>query len=391
MEKEGRFETLKSLPVAVDVMGGDLGLSVVVQGAVRAWRELGIRSILVGKENQITKSLQALKAQSEAGISVCHAQDVVAMEDLPSAAIRGKEDSSIRIAFELVAEGKASSVISPGNTGAMMAAGVFVCGTAPGIARPAIASLLPRMGGLPPVVFLDSGANVDCHAFQLVQFALMGKYYAQMALACESPRVALLSNGSELQKGNDLIRSAAMTLSQNKDIDFVGYVEGRDISRNCADVVVCDGFLGNIVLKAMEGSAELVFDSIKGCIENSIRGKIGIWLATPLLKKLFKEKLDPSSYGGAPLLGLNNVAIVCHGSSNSWAIFNGIRVADKFVREGLIQKLEKSLGSLEVKGPDVFEDGLWERMGKRFERKRNGKSKNRPKKTDESSGSKEEE
>lgn len=356
-------------------MGGDLGSGVAVEGAVFAYRELGISSILVGNEKEIASKLAQIGADREPGIKVRHADEVITMEDSPSLAIRGKPNSSLRIAYELVKSKLASSIVSPGNTGAMMAAGLFVSGTLPGIARPAIASLIPKVGDLPPTVLLDSGANTDCHAYQLVQFALMGNYYAKSAIASQSPRIALLSNGTEMSKGTDIIRAAAHTLSEIEGLNFIGYIEGRDIPRDVADVVVCDGFIGNVLLKAMEGTAELVLDSIKHYVEKSARGMLGMWLAKPMLKSLFHDKLDPSSYGGAPLLGLNDIAIVCHGSSNSRAIMNGIRVAKKFVDESLVLRMSAALSALDLKMPGDFEDGLWDRMGQRFDKSKKKKSK----------------
>ncbi len=358
---------LRSLPVAVDAMGADLGPGVVVEGVVVAARDLGIRSVIVGREDEIRQCLRKFDFEGDARISVRHAPDVITMDDSPSAAIRGKPNSSIRVAFELVKNSEASSVVSPGNTGAMMAAGLYVSGTLPGIARPAIASLIPKTGDKQPTVLLDSGANVDCNASQLVQFALMGNCYAHSVLSCKSPRVGLLSNGSEKTKGNDITRSAAVMLSELLDINFIGYVEGRDLPRDVADVVVCDGFVGNVALKAMEGSVELVFDSIKHYVEDSLRGKLGMWLAKPIFKSLFRDKLDPSAYGGAPLLGLNDIGIVCHGSSNARAITNGIRVAKKFVDEELVLKMGRALNGIDLKSPGGYEEGLWDRMGRRFE------------------------
>ena len=355
------------LPVAVDAMGADYGPAVVVEGAVAAARELNISSVIVGKEDEIKSALLALGAEGDSRITVKHAPEVITMDDSPSAAIRGKPQSSIRIAFELVKNSEASSVVSPGNTGAMMAAGLYVSGTLPGIARPAIASLIPKTGNGKPTVLLDSGANVDCNANQLVQFALMGNCYALSVLNSPSPRIGILSNGSEKSKGNDITRSASLMLSEMKEVNFIGYVEGRDLPRDIADVVVCDGFVGNVLLKAMEGSVELVFDSIRHYVEKSLRGKIGMWLAKPVFKALFKEKLDPSAYGGAPLLGLNDIGIVCHGSSNARAIMNGIRVARKFADEGLVHKVSKALNGIDLKMSSEYEDGIWNRVGKRFD------------------------
>jgi glycerol-3-phosphate acyltransferase PlsX len=338
-------------------MGGDHGPRVVVEGAVSAARDHGISTVLVGDEQQIEPILKALDPQGALPISIQHASQVVGMDEAPGLAIRGKQDSSIRVAFELVAQGRASAVVSPGNTGAIMAAGVFVAGTLPGIARPAIASLIPKGLSGTPTVLLDAGANTGCHAFQLVQFALMGHYYAEAALGCDKPRIALLSNGTELAKGNDVIRSAAMMLSELEGINFIGYVEGRDISRDVVDVVVCDGFVGNIVLKAMEGCVGLVTDSMKAVAQTSWRGKIGLWLARPVLRSVFKEKLDPSAYGGAPLLGLGQIAIKCHGSSSSRAVMNGIRVARRFVDQGTLANLHAALAQLDVKMGSVDSEG----------------------------------
>lgn len=344
-------------PIALDAMGGDHGPRVVVEGAVDAARAFGISSVIVGDKQQIEPLLRAVGPSHELPISIHHASEVVGMDEAPGLAIRGKQDSSVRVAFELVSKGAASAVVSPGNTGAIMAAGVFVGGTLPGIARPAIASLIPKGISGTPTVLLDAGANTGCQAFQLVQFALMGHHYAKSALGCDKPRIALLSNGTELAKGNDVIRTAAVMLSELEGINFIGYVEGRDIARDVVDVVVCDGFVGNIVLKAMEGCVTLVTESIKSVAETSWRAKLGLWLARPALRSVFKDKLDPSAYGGAPLLGLGHVAIKCHGSSSSRAIMNGLRVAQRFVDEKVLANLQGALTQLDVKISSVETEG----------------------------------
>lgn len=362
----------KKLPIAVDAMGGDKGPREVVDGAIQAARTLGIHSILVGDEPTISAALAGLGASNEAALTIRHASQVITMEDTPSLAIRGKADASMRVACELVSSGCAGAVVSCGNTGALMASGLFVFGTLVGVARPAIASLIPTGGGGPPTVLLDSGANSGCQAFQLVQFALMGRHYATIALGTEKPRVALLSNGTELSKGNDIIRSAAMMLADMPGIEFVGFVEGRDIARGSVDVVVCDGFVGNIVLKAMEGTVELVLDSMKLCAEKSLRAKIGLGLARPALRAIFKERLDPSAYGGAPLLGLAKITIKCHGSSSSRAILNGIKFAHKFASEDLLGRMSSALSEMDIKVEGVDGDGVWGRMGQRLEKGRRG-------------------
>lgn len=352
------------MPIALDCMGGDHGPRVAVEGAVAAARNFGIASILVGDEKQLQTLISSVGTGGALPLSIQHASQVVGMDEAPGLAIRGKQDSSIRVAFELVSQGRASAVVSPGNTGAIMAAGVFVGGTLPGIARPAIASLIPKGISGAPTVLLDAGANTGCQAFQLVQFALMGHHYAKSALGVAQPRIALLSNGTELAKGNDVIRSAAMMLSEVEGIHFIGYVEGRDIARDVVDVVVCDGFVGNVVLKAMEGCVTLVTDSIKSVAEASLRAKLGLWLARPALRTVFKEKLDPSAYGGAPLLGLGQIAIKCHGSSSSRAVMNGLRVAQRFVDEKVLLSLHGALAQLDLKmGGTYSENGSgWSRV-----------------------------
>ena len=364
-----------NLPVAVDVMGGDKGPEVVVRGAVKAANTLGISSLLVGDLELINAELNNSVLLEPELISVHHASEVFTMEDVPSRAIRSKPDASMRVAFELVKEGKASGVVSPGNTGAMMAVGLFISRVMPGIARPAIATLIPKVGDAPPTVLLDSGANVDCAASQLLQFALMGDVYARAAISCDRPRIGLLSNGSEKSKGCDVTRAAAVSLSQIESLNYVGYVEGRDLPRDVVDVVVCDGFVGNIVLKTMEGSVELVLDSMRQVVEKDWRAKIGMALTKSIFKKLFSEKLDPSAYGGAPLLGLNHIGIVCHGSANEKAIFNAIRVARKLDEEGLIDHMNGALDSLDVAESGGYEDGMWNRLGDHFEQKKKGKAK----------------
>ncbi len=338
-----------SVTIAVDAMGGDFGPGVVVRGALRSLASGAHRLILVGNKPEIDTEV-AKASYDSSRLEIEHAPDVIAMTDSPGKVMRGKMASSIRRGFELVHTGRASAVISTGNTGAVMAAGVMVLGTVSGIARPAIATLLPRLGDRLPLVLLDSGANVDCNASQLTQFALMGAHYARAVLGLESPRVALLSNGSESSKGNDTLRSTAMTLRHTSSINFVGYIEGRDFAGDLADVVVCDGFVGNVVLKTMEGTARFVTDSIKTEVSRSIRGKIGLGLVGPLLKKLFREKLDPAAYGGAPLLGLRGVGIVCHGSSNERAIANAIRVAEQIVVGNVVEKIASALGGLSGNG-----------------------------------------
>ena len=357
------------VPVAVDAMGGDHGPSVVVEGAVIAARELGIQSIIVGNQQEVEAALVKLEALNLPELKILHTSEVLTMDDSPSAVLRRKKEASVRVAFELAKSGEACGVVSPGNTGGMMAAGLFVSGTLPGIVRPAIASLIPRGGDLPPTVLLDSGANIDCNAQQLIQFALMGSCYARSATGRDRPRVGILSNGSEASKGNDITRAAYAALKELPAVDFIGYVEGRDICRDVADVIVCDGFVGNIVLKTIEGAVELVVDNIRHHVSKTLRGKIGLLLAKKGFRSLFREKLDPSHYGGAPLLGLNHVGVVCHGSSSSRAIYNAIRGARKFADQNLIAELKSTLSLLDLDLDANYQNGVWRRLGDRFDTK----------------------
>ncbi|MCL4151114.1 UNVERIFIED_CONTAM: hypothetical protein GTU68_020272, partial [Idotea baltica] len=222
-------------------MGSDRGPKVLIQGAIEAYDELGIKAILVGSEEIILQSLKELNRE-DIKFEIEASTQVVEMQDSPAKALRQKQDSSILKSFKLVRNKKASGVISAGNTGAMMAAGMLTLGTLPGVARPAIATIIPKTGDASPTVLLDSGANVDCHALQLVQFALMGDFYAKAAIGLKSPRIGLLSNGTEDSKGNDLLRSTALTMNNFSDLDYIGFIEGRDLSKDIVDVVVCDGF-----------------------------------------------------------------------------------------------------------------------------------------------------
>ena len=229
----------------------------------------------------------------------------------------------------------------------------------PGIARPAIATVLPRTSQEYPMVLLDAGANIDCNAHQLLQFAMMGNFYSAYALSCKDPKIGLLSNGSEPSKGNDIIRAASHSIAENDDLNFVGFIEGRDLASDKVDVIVCDGFVGNVVLKTIEGSVSLVLEAIKSATKESFRSMIGMSLVKPMLKKLFRSKLDPSAYGGAPLLGLNDVAIVCHGHSKSKAIKNAIRVAKRIDVVQLIPNLSQALSALDHDLDDRYEETLW--------------------------------
>jgi glycerol-3-phosphate acyltransferase PlsX len=261
------------------------------------------------------------------------------MHDSASDAVRKKKDSSIRVAFELVKNGEADAVVSAGNSGATMAAGMFVLKRLKGIERPAIAQIFPTLEG--KTLVLDVGGNVDCKPVHLMQFAVMGEVYARHVMGVENPRVGLLSNGEEESKGNELTRETHQLLKQRTPA-YAGYVEGRDIFNGMVDVVVCDGFVGNVVLKLSEGLAEAVGKMLKDEIKKSLLSKIGYLLSRQAFSN-FKRKVDYAEYGGAPLLGIDGVGMICHGGSNAKAIKNAIRFAHDYASKGVTRRMGEKL------------------------------------------------
>lgn len=327
-----------TMKIAVDAMGGDNAPRVEVEGAVSAARDFSISIILVGDRDLLTAELSKHNTTG-LDITIKHASEVVGMHDSASDAIRKKKDSSIRVAFELVKSGEADAVVSAGNSGATMAAGMFVLKRLNGVDRPAIAQVFPTLLG--HTVVLDIGGNVDCKPVHLVQFAIMGEVYARHVLGIKKPKVGLLSNGEEETKGNDLTRETNLIL---KDVrfDYAGYIEGRDIFAGKVDVVVCDGFVGNIVLKLSEGLAEAVGTMLKEEIKKSLICKIGYLLSRPAFAR-FKKKVDYAEYGGAPLLGINGVGMICHGGSNTKAIRNAVRFASDFSSKGVNLRMAEKI------------------------------------------------
>ncbi len=330
-----------SIVVAVDAMGGDHAPAHEVAGAVMAARRWRIPIILVGQAELINQELACHETDGLA-IAVKQASEVVGMRDSASDAVRKKKDSSIRVAFDLVKEGQALAVVSTGNSGATMAAGMFVLKRMPGIDRPAIATIVPNLKD--QTVILDVGGNVDCKPAHLVQFALMGSVYAQRALGKPQPRVALLSNGEELSKGNELTRETHRLLEHTR-LNYTGYVEGRDIYNGSVDVVVCDGFVGNVVLKVSEGLADALGRMLRSEFEGQFMARLGYLLARPALNA-FRKKVDYAEYGGAPLLGIQGTGMICHGSSSPRAIMNAIRMAHDSVSRRVTDQLIKSVAEV---------------------------------------------
>jgi len=320
--------------VGVDAMGGDRAPAVEVEGAVAAARAWGYAIVLVGDSVRIAAELQKHDVTG-LDIRIQHASEVVGMHDSASDAVRKKKDSSIRVAFNLVKEGDTQAVVSAGNSGATMAAGMFVLKRISGIDRPAIATLIPNLKDVSLV--LDVGGNVDCKPHHLAQFALMGDVYSRNVLGKTRPRVGLLSNGEEESKGNEQTREAHRLL-KSAPFNYVGYVEGRDIYNGSVDVIVCDGFVGNVVLKVSEGLAEGIGIMLRREIQQRFWARIGYLLSKPAFSA-FKKKLDYAEYGGAPLLGIEGTGVICHGGSSPKAIKNAIRMAHDFVACKLNDKL----------------------------------------------------
>lgn len=330
--------------IALDAMGGDYAPAVTIEGAVETVTDFeDIHIILIGNEFVIKKELESKKYPRNR-ISIKHASQVVGMDEPPSIAIRKKKDSSIRKALELVKIGEADAFVSAGHSGVVMATALLLLRASHGVDRPAIATIMPTLKA--PVVLIDAGANLYCKPENLLQFALMGSTYCKVILGRSEPRVALLSIGEEDTKGNELIREA-FKLLRGVDINFTGNIDGKDIFTGSADVIVCDGFTGNIVLKTSEGLADAIIKMLKREIADVAVGRIGYLLVKPALRN-FKKKTDYDEYGGAPLLGINGTCIISHGRSTAKAIKNALRVAEDFskkkVYEVIAFEVEKSSG-----------------------------------------------
>ena len=328
------------LTIAVDAMGGDHAPKAEVEGAIRAAAELDVRVILVGQEEAVCKELAKHRGADALPIEVRHAPDVITMEDSATKVVRTKKNSSIHVAARLVRDDGAQGFVSAGNTGAVMATAKMVQGMIRGVQRPALASAFPTLKGT-PVVVVDVGANVDSTPAMLAQFAVMGEIYSRNIFHIRSPRVGLLSIGEEEHKGNELTRSATPLLKA-LPLHFIGNVEGRDIYSGLADVVVCDGFIGNVALKVSEGLVEMMQSMLRESLEATVTRKLGYVLSREAYRD-FRKRVDYSEYGGAPLLGVKGVCIICHGRSNANAIKNAIRVASEFAHSHINEKIEAEL------------------------------------------------
>jgi glycerol-3-phosphate acyltransferase PlsX len=332
--------------IALDAMGSDRAPKPEVEGAIHAARQFGVRVLLVGPGDVVKPELERHITASRLPIEVVHASEYITMEDKVEA-IRAKRDSSMRVGLRLVREGQANGFVTAGNTGAAMATAKIVLGAMPGVDRPALAAVFPTAPGN-PAMLLDVGANVDCSPKNLEQFAVMGDVYFRAMFGRRSgahgPRVGLLSIGEEEGKGNDLTREAFQLLKQ-LPLNFVGNVEGRDLYNGKVDVIVADGFVGNVALKISEGVANLVRTALKESLKATITRQVGALLSRSAFTD-FKKRLDHTEYGGAPLLGVRGVCIITHGSSNSNAMKNAVRVAAEFSQRGINDSIERGLAAL---------------------------------------------
>src|SRR6202021_65444 len=339
--------------IALDAMGSDKAPKPEIEGALQGARHHGVRVLLVGPEPQLRADLARYPGARRLPIEVVHASEVITMEDKVDA-IRGKRDSSIRVGLRLVREGRAAGFVTASNTGAAMAPAKMVLRALPGVDRPALATPMPTSKGN-PCVLLDVGANVDCKAHNLEQFAVMGEMYSRTVFKVAQPRVGVVCVGEEKIKGNDLTRDS-FPLLKALPIHFIGNVEGRDIFNGHADVIVCDGFVGNVALKTSEGIGRFVRDVLRESLTRTVTAKVGALLSRQAFNE-FRRRLDYTEYGGAILLGVRGVCIIGHGSSNDNAIFNGVRVAAEFAQAGTNARIEQEFASRPRRGPENAESG----------------------------------
>ncbi len=332
--------------IAIDAMGGDHGPSVTVPAALSILRQhKDLRLILVGDENVLRQHLAASSASENNYLLVHHASQQVGMDELPSVALRTKKDSSMRVAINLVKQGVAQACVSAGNTGALMAVARFVLKTLPGIDRPAISAVLPTINPDKKVRLLDLGANVDSEVECLVQFAIMGSILASSVANISNPTVGLLNIGAEEIKGNEQVKKVAELLAVTPGINYIGYVEGDDVYKGRVDVVVCDGFIGNIALKVTEGVAKMIAHYFKEAFNRNWVTKLAGLIALPVLKKV-RTQMDPASYNGASLVGLQGTVVKSHGGANAQAFSNAIKQAFLEVKQDIPQQIRTHLSKL---------------------------------------------
>ncbi len=342
-------------------MGGDYAPSEIIKGALEALRLVTHKIILVGDKEIISQELDRLGASNRERILVKHAPEVIRMEDQPLIALRRKKRSSIRVGLELVKSGAAQVFVSAGNTGAVMLGAKMILGSLEGISRPAIAVTLPSKKD--PFVLIDAGANVDSKPEHILEFAIMGQIYVRAILGKENPRIGLLSIGEEDLKGNGLTRNAFMLLKSVPQVNFIGNVEGKEFFEGKADVVVCDGFVGNLALKISESTAAFISHLLKGVFTKGLFSKLGYLMVKGPLTEL-RQQVDYRAFGGAPLLGVKGTCIICHGSSNFEAIANAIKVAVEMAEKRINEKIESHIQAVrEVVGTGK---NIWRQLREKF-------------------------
>jgi glycerol-3-phosphate acyltransferase PlsX len=330
--------------IAIDAMGGDHAPGEIVAGALRAREELGVEVLLVGDPQQIEA---ALPSKTNLGqIEIVSATEAIAMDEEPLSAIRRKPKASINVAMNLVKNQQADAVVSAGHSGAAMAAALLRLGRLPGIDRPAIGAVFPTLIASKPVLILDVGANVDCRPKFLEQFAVMGSIYSEYVLGTSDPKVGLLNIGEEDSKGNDAAVRANQMLRENSQISFIGNAEGRDVLSGRFDVIVCDGFVGNVLLKFAEAVGDIVLQILREELPQGLRGQIGSAILKPNLKRI-KQRVDHAEHGGGLLLGVAGICIIGHGSSQAPSIFNAIRIAKEAVDNSVLQRIQSQYQSLQ--------------------------------------------
>lgn len=341
--------------IVLDAMGSDHSPQVEIDGAIAAAADLGITVILVGKPEAVLPELRRCgwRQDGDLGIEFIEAAEAIGMDEPVATAVRRKKHSSLRIAASLVRDGRASGLVSAGNTGAVMVTARMVIGMLPGVDRPALAALIPTKGAK-PTLLVDVGANSDCKPLHLAQFAIMGEAYVRAVLGIARPSVGLMSIGEEEIKGNELTKEAFPLLRDLSSLNFVGNVEGRDVFTGTVDVIVTDGFTGNVMLKLSEGLSDAMLTMIRRELSATAITKAGAMLARPAFRKL-KKKLDYSEYGGAPLLGVKNIVVIGHGSSNARAIRNAIRNAKEFAEGGASQRIERGIAATNLHEYEVLQ------------------------------------
>jgi glycerol-3-phosphate acyltransferase PlsX len=328
---------LTSVRIAIDAMGGDHAPGEIVTGALRASDELGVKVLLVGDPQQIAAALPPNTNLEQ--VEIVPAQEAIAMDEEPLNAVRRKRKASINVAMDLVKQQQADAVFSAGHSGAAMAAALLRLGRLPGIDRPAIGTVFPTIKAGKPVLILDVGANVDCRPKFLEQFAVMGSTYSQYVLGITNPQVGLLNIGEEDTKGNEVALRAHQLLRENSQINFIGNAEGRDVLSGNFDVIVCDGFVGNVLLKFAEAVGEVILQILREELPQGLRGQVGTAILKPNLKRV-KQRMDHAEHGGALLLGVAGVCFIGHGSSQAPSIFNAIRMAKEAVDNRVLQRLQ---------------------------------------------------